>query len=63
MRVSHIVHAAGHVGGPAMLMRSEDKAAQEFGIGIAANKIRVLAKPQGGKRAFAIGVNVHRLDF
>ncbi len=72
----------------------QDKAAQEFGIGfadanhgwvgtrvggfetrdggkrwtkvdfgIAVNKIRVVDKPAGGKAAFAIGVDVHRLDF
>jgi photosystem II stability/assembly factor-like uncharacterized protein len=71
----------------------KDKAAQEFGIGfadanhgwvgtrigglethdggkswnktnfgIAVNKIRVVDKPAGGKAAFAIGVDVHRLD-
>jgi photosystem II stability/assembly factor-like uncharacterized protein len=43
--------------------RDGGKSWQKAEIGIAANKIRVLTKPQGGNRAFAIGVNVHRLDF
>jgi photosystem II stability/assembly factor-like uncharacterized protein len=32
-------------------------------FGIAVNKIRIVDKPTGGKAAFAIGVEVHRLDF
>ena len=32
-------------------------------FGIAVNKIRIVNKPGGGKAAFAIGVDVHRLDF
>jgi photosystem II stability/assembly factor-like uncharacterized protein len=122
LRTGHVITAGGRVGGPALILRSDDdgEAAgnlrvvvktsdggrswkelplaelpklQQFGIGFASeklgwvgtsqggfetrdggkswtraelgravNKIRVLPKPDGGQRLFAIGVEVHRLD-
>ncbi len=39
------------------------KSWQKVDFGIAVNKIRIVNRQGGGKRAFAIGLDVHRLDF